>query len=77
MLPDVTYARGSRLAWVYATVGLLAFGIGTEAFIPLFGQELGGMGPLAAGFLGAAMSLGWSLTQIVTANATRPRTVRA
>ena len=76
VLPDVTYAAGSRLGWVYAAVGLLAFGIGTESFIPLFGQELGGMGPLAAGFLGAAMSLGWSLTQTVTANATRPGTVR-
>jgi MFS family permease len=77
VLPAVTYARGSRLVWVYATVGVLAFGIGTESFIPLFGQELGGMGPLAAGFLGAALSLGWSLTQTWTANATRPATVRA
>jgi MFS family permease len=77
VLPAVTFARGSRLVWVYATVGVLAFGIGTEAFIPLFGQELGGMGPLAAGFLGAALSLGWSLTQVWTSSATRPATVRA
>jgi MFS family permease len=77
VLPAVTFVRGSPLMWVYATVGVLAFGIGTEAFIPLFGQELGGMGPLAAGFLGAALSLGWSLTQVWTANATRPATVRA
>jgi MFS family permease len=62
---------------VYVSVGVLAFGIGTEAFIPLFGQELGGMSPLLAGFFGAALSLGWSLTQIVAANATRPRAVRA
>ncbi|MGN9911246.1 MFS transporter [Phytohabitans sp. LJ34] len=77
VLPAVTFAPGSRLVWVYVTVGVLAFGIGTEAFIPLFGQELGGMGPLAAGFLGAALSLGWSLNQIWSANATRPTTVRA
>jgi len=77
VLPAVTFVRGSRLVWVYATVGVLAFGIGTEAFIPLFGQELGGMGPLAAGFLGAALSLGWSLNQIWSSNATRPATVRA
>jgi MFS family permease len=77
VLPEVTYRGRSRLRWVYVTVGVLAFGIGTEAFIPLFGQELGGMAPLAAGFLGAALSLGWSVTQVVTANATRPRAVRA
>ena len=77
VLPEVTYRGRSRLRWVYLTVGVLAFGIGTEAFIPLFGQELGGMAPLAAGFLGAALSLGWSVTQMVTANATRPRAVRA
>ncbi|TWF74473.1 MFS transporter [Pseudonocardia hierapolitana] len=77
VLPEVTYRGRSRLRWVYVSVGVLAFGIGTEAFIPLFGQELGGMAPLAAGFLGAALSLGWSVTQMVTANATRPRVVRA
>jgi MFS family permease len=77
VLPDVTFDGRSRLGWVYVVVGVLAFGIGTEAFIPLFGQELGGMGPLAAGFLGAALSLGWSVTQVVTANATRPGAVRA
>jgi MFS family permease len=77
VLPDVTFDGRSRLGWVYVVVGVLAFGIGTEAFIPLFGQELGGMGPLAAGFLGAALSLGWSVTQMVTANATRPGAVRA
>jgi MFS family permease len=77
VLPEVTYRGRSRLRWVYVTVGVLAFGIGTEAFIPLVGQELGGMAPLAAGFLGAALSLGWSVTQMVTANATRPRAVRA
>lgn len=76
VLPAVTFGRRSRLRWVYLTVGVLAFGVGTEAFIPLFGQEIGGLGPLAAGFLGAALSLGWSLTQTVTANATRPALVR-
>jgi MFS family permease len=77
VLPAVTYRGRSRLRWVYVAVGVLAFGIGIEAFIPLFGQELGGMAPLAAGFFGAALSLGWSLTQMVAAGATRPRAVRA
>jgi MFS family permease len=76
VLPKVTFESGSQLRWVYVTVVALAFGIGTEAFIPLFGQEIGGLPPLAAGFLGAALSLGWSVTQMVSANATAARTVR-
>ncbi|OLS99654.1 multidrug transporter [Pseudonocardia sp. CNS-004] len=77
VLPEITYHGRSRLRWVYLSVGVLAFGVGTEAFIPLFGQELGGMSPLLAGFFGAALSLGWSVTQMITASATRPHTVRA
>lgn len=70
ILPRVTFARTSSLRWVYLTVAVMAFGIGTEAFIPLFGQEIGGLMPFTAGLMGAALSLGWSLTQVVTANAT-------
>ena len=76
VLPAVTFQRGSRLPWVYLTVGGLAFGIGIEAFIPFFGQEIGGLAPLTAGFLGASLSLGWSLSQIVSATATSRNTVR-
>jgi MFS family permease len=76
VLPRVTFARGKSLKWVYLTVGILAFGIGTEAFIPLFGQELGGLSPLLAGFLGAALSLGWSLSQTAGASTDRPAVVR-
>jgi MFS family permease len=76
VLPKVAFASCSPLRWVYVTTAALAFGIGTEAFLPLFGQEIGALQPLAAGFLGAALSLGWSLTQIVSANATTHRAVR-
>lgn len=76
VLPRVTFAPGKSLKWVYLTVGILAFGIGTEAFIPLFGQELGELSPLLAGFLGAALSLGWSLSQTVSASANRQSVVR-
>ncbi|MET0236078.1 MAG: MFS transporter [Kibdelosporangium sp.] len=76
VLPKVAFDGGSSLRWVYVTVVALAFGLGTEAFIPLFGQEIGALPPLVAGFLGAALSLGWSLAQIFSANATAPRAVR-
>ncbi|MCS3844297.1 MFS transporter [Microbacterium sp. AK031] len=76
ILPKVTFARGSSLRWVYLTVAVLAFAIGTEAFIPLFGQEIGGLMPFIAALLGAAFSLGWSVTQIFTANASGIRSRR-
>lgn len=77
ILPRVTFAAGSSLRWVYLTVAVLAFGVGTEAFIPLFGQEIGGMTPFVAGLLGAALSLGWSVTQVFAAGASRDRARRA
>lgn len=76
ILPRVTFVRGSSLGWVYLTVAVLAFAIGTEAFIPLFGQEIGGLMPFVAGLLGAALSLGWSVTQMFTANVTGVRSRR-
>jgi MFS family permease len=76
VLPAITFARGSSLKWVYLTVGVLAFGIGTETFIPLFGQELGHLTPLLAGFLGAALSFGWAVAQVFSANAQRAAAVR-
>ena len=77
VLPAVTFAPGSRLVWVYLAVAVLALGVGTEAFIPLVGQETGAMTPFLAGFLGAALSLGWSVVQVVSAGATQARLVRA
>ncbi|GAA1971663.1 MFS transporter [Amycolatopsis minnesotensis] len=76
ILPGATYARGSALPWLYATIAPLAIGSTTETFVPLFGQRLAGLGPLVAGFLGAALALGWTLGEIPSAAATRPATVR-
>ena len=76
VLPATTYTRGSPLKWSYLAIAILAMGTVTEAFTPLFGQRLAGLGPLVAGFLGAAVSLGWSITMLYSANATRPATLR-
>ncbi|MFI9503755.1 MFS transporter [Nocardia sp. NPDC052566] len=64
VLPRLTYVRGASLKWIYLTVAALCAGVMTENFIPLFGQQLGGLSPLAAGFLGAALSVGWVVAQI-------------
>ncbi|WP_131736807.1 MFS transporter [Actinomadura roseirufa] len=76
VFPRATYRAGSPLKWVYLTLALLTFGVAVESFVPLFGQRLGGLPPLAAGFFGAAVSLGWSVTQIGSSSATGARTVR-
>ncbi|WP_218004552.1 MFS transporter [Microtetraspora niveoalba] len=76
VLPALTFSAGSPLKWIYLTIVALAIGSTAETFIPLFGQRLGGLAPLAAGFLGAALSLGWSTAQFVSANAVRQATVR-
>ncbi|MFC7545342.1 MFS transporter [Plantactinospora sp. GCM10030261] len=76
VLPATTYAANSPLRWLYLTIAILAAGTATEAFTPLFGQRLGGLEPLAAGFLGAAVSVGWSTSMIFSANVSDPRIVR-
>ncbi|MGV9383367.1 MFS transporter [Nonomuraea sp. NPDC003707] len=76
VFPQATYRSGSSLKWVYLTLGLLACGVAAESFLPLFGQRLAGLAPLVAGFFAAAISLGWSLTQIGSASVTGGRAVR-
>lgn len=64
VLPRLTYTRGNPLKWVYLTVAALCAGVMVENFVPLFGQELGGLTPLIAGLLGAALSVGWVVAQL-------------
>lgn len=76
VLPASTYSARSPLKWMYLSIGILAMGTVSEAFAPLFGQRLAGLQPLVAGFLGAAVSVGWSVTMLFSAGATRPKTLR-
>jgi MFS family permease len=77
LLPRSTYRGSSPLRWIYATIMLLACGVAVEMFLPLFGQDLAGLPPAVAGIYAAALSLGWSLSQVVSASATSAATVRA
>lgn len=77
VLPAVTFAAGNPLRWTYLTIALLAIASTAETFVPLFGQRLGGLTPVAAGFLGAALAVGWTIGEISSAGAARPRVVRA
>jgi hypothetical protein len=72
VLPAATFAGRSALPWIYLTIALLSIGSTTETFVPLFGQRLLGLAPLAAGFLGAALAAGWTLGELPSAEASRP-----
>lgn len=64
VLPETTYRGRSPLRWIYLAILVLAAVSTLETFLPLFGQRIGGLGPLAAGFLGAALSWGWTVASI-------------
>ncbi len=64
VLPAMTYHGASPLRWIYLAILVVAAVSTVETFLPLFGQRLGGLGPLAAGFLGAAISWGWTVASI-------------
>lgn len=64
LLPRATFAPGSTLRLVYLTMALLVIASTVEVFVPFFGQRLQGLGPLAAGYLGAVMAAGWTAGSI-------------
>lgn len=60
-LPEGAWSLASPLGRRYAMIGLLSIGVTTEVFVPYFLQIIHGASPLAAGYLSALMSAGWSL----------------
>ncbi|WP_336792677.1 MFS transporter [Gordonia malaquae] len=77
VLPEMTYRGRSPLRWIYLAIVVLAAVSTVETFIPLFGQRIGGLSPLAAGFLGAAISWGWTIASIWSSGAETDRMRRA
>ncbi|MBM7366689.1 MFS transporter [Gordonia hydrophobica] len=77
VLPEMTYHGRSPLRWIYAAILVLAAVSTVETFLPLFGQRIGGLGPLAAGFLGAAISWGWTVASIGSSGVESERGRRA
>lgn len=77
VLPEMTYRGPSPLRWIYLAILVLAAVSTVETFLPLFGQRIGGLGPLAAGFLGAAISWGWTVSSIASSGVESERGRRA
>lgn len=76
VLPRSAFGPGP-LKWIYATLGLLMAATMVDMYVPLFGQRLGALPPVIAGFLGAALSVGWTAGEITSASVTNVRvTVR-
>jgi len=66
VLPRSTFGPGP-LKWIYLTLGVLMAATMVDMYAPLFGQRLGGVPPAVAGFLGAALSVGWTVAEIRSA----------
>jgi len=59
LLPSGSFS-GTTLSAIYAAMVLMQVGMSSDIFIPLFLQVLHGQTPLAAGYLSALISAGWT-----------------
>jgi MFS family permease len=74
VLPPTAFRPGP-LKWIYVTLGLLMAATMADMYVPLFGQRLAHLAPVAAGFLGVSLAVGWTLSEIFSASATNERTI--
>jgi MFS family permease len=74
VLPASVFGFGP-LKWVYLTLGLLVAATKVDLYVPLFGQRLAHLGPMVAGLLGAALSIGWTISGLGSGSLNRTRTI--
>jgi MFS family permease len=74
VLPKAAFSRGP-LKWMYLTIGLLMAATMADMYVPLYGQRLAHLTPIAAGFLGAVLAVGWTVAEIVSASVNQRRIV--
>jgi MFS family permease len=74
VLPPSVFGPGP-LKWIYLTMALLMAAAMVDTYVPLFGQRLAHLTPVAAGFLGAALAVGWTVSEIVSASLEGPRAI--
>jgi MFS family permease len=67
VLPRAAFGPGP-LKWMYVTVGVLMAATMVDMYVPFFAQRLAGMAPVAAGFVGAVLAVGWTTSEIVSAS---------
>lgn len=74
VLPPSAFG-GGPLKWIYLTLAVLMMAVMVDTYVPLFGQRLGHLSPVAAGFLGASLAIGWTVSEITSASLTNPRVI--
>jgi len=74
VLPATAFRPGP-LKWIYLTLGMLMAATMVDLYVPFFGQRLAHLAPVAAGFLGVALAVGWTISEIASASASRTRAV--
>src|SRR5690606_35648158 len=72
VLPPSAFGRGP-VKWIYLTLGVLMAATMVDMYVPLFGQRLAHLTPVAAGFLGAGLAIGWPVAGIGGADRTSTR----
>jgi hypothetical protein len=74
VLPPSAFGAGP-LKWIYLTLGLLMGATMVDMYVPLFGQRLADLTPVAAGFLGVGLAVGWTTAEIVSASLRSERVI--
>ena len=74
VLPPTAFRPGP-LKWMYLTLGMLMAATMVDLYVPFFGQRLAHLAPVAAGFLGVALAIGWTFSEIVSASVSRTKIV--
>jgi MFS family permease len=67
VLPPSAFGAGP-LKWIYLTLCVLMASAMVDMYVPLFGQRLAHLVPVMAGFLGAALAVGWAVSEILSAS---------
>lgn len=73
LLPLGTLNPRAPLGLVFAAMVLLMIGVSADVFTPYFLQLLHGLSPLAAGYMVALMSAGWTVGSVLVSGATGVR----
>ncbi|OBA77816.1 MFS transporter [Mycobacterium sp. 1164966.3] len=74
VLPLSVFGSGP-LKWVYLTMALQMMAVMVDTYVPLFGKQLGHLNPVLAGFLGAALAVGWTVSEMVSASLNNSRLI--
>ena len=64
------------MKWIYLTLGVLMAATMVDMYVPFFGQRLAHLTPVAAGFLGAGLAIGWTVGEISSASLRSTRVIK-